>query len=69
MSFLIIVLWWAVMGVAEYINTGETAACVFSIIFIGVTSIIWAKHCRDFELLKRKVKNLELNQPPKEVKK
>jgi len=69
MSFLIITLWWAVLGIAQYIKSGEIAACVFSIIFIGVTSIIWVKHCRNFELLKRKVEELELNQPPKEVKK
>lgn len=69
MSFFVIALWWAVLSIAEYCDSGNKATFVLCVTFIGIASIIWAKHCRDYESLKRKVEELELNQPPKEVKK
>ena len=69
MSFFIIALWWAILSICQYCDTGNKAAFVLCIFFIGIASIMWAKHCCDFKALERKVEKLELNQPPKEVTK
>ena len=65
---MIALIWAAVLLWLKYTETGDSLFAVLSIISIIGASTSWLIHYFKFETLKTKVKILELNQPPKEMK-